>query len=384
MKIVVAPDSFKGSLSSVAAAGSMEAGIKKVCSDIDIVKIPVADGGEGMVEALVCAAGGSIVKAGVHGPLMEPVESFFGILAGGKTAVIEMAAASGLGMVPAGRLDPMETTTYGVGELIAAAMDAGCTGIIVGIGGSATNDGGIGMAQALGARFYDKDGQVLGHGGRYAGEAASIDVSGLDKRLKGMDIIAACDVNNPLCGPNGASYVFGPQKGATPSMVERLDAGLRRYAQVIEKELCIDIADIPGSGAAGGLGGGLIAFAGAVLRPGIDIMMDICRFEDAIKDADLLMTGEGMTDYQTACGKAPAGLAAAAKKHGVPVVCLSGSLGMGFEAVYEAGIDAALSIIGKPMLLEEAMADAGRMLEASAGAVARLFLALAGRGKNKC
>lgn len=379
MKIVVAPDSFKGSLSALEAANYIEAGIIEASGNIEVVKIPAADGGEGTVEALIMGAGGNIIRKTVTGPLNNKIDSFFGILGDGTTAVIEMAAAAGLTLIPADKRNPLDATTYGVGELILAAVDRGCNRIIVGLGGSATNDGGMGMAQAFGVEFTDREGNLLGQGGRFLADISSIDVSKIDKRLSGVEIVAACDVKNPLFGPEGASHVYGPQKGAFPEMVKFLDEGMENYANCIERDLGTSIANIPGSGAAGGLGGGLIAFTGAVLRPGIDIVIETCKFEGVVKDADLLITGEGRTDFQTAYGKVPVGLAAIAKKYEVPVVCLSGGLGNGFEEVYGCGIDSAFSIINNAMPLQEAIANAGELLTQSAYALTRLILKFASR-----
>lgn len=374
MKIVVAPDSFKENMTASEVAGFIEAGIRKANPGISVKKIPVADGGEGTVEALVTATGGKIVENQVSGPLMEKVPSFFGILGDGETAVVEMAAAAGLNLVPPDKRNPLDTTTYGVGELILAAIEHGCRKIILGIGGSATNDGGMGMAQALGVKFRDSAGNLLGQGGRYLGEVAAIDISGLDGRITSVEIDVACDIKNTMCGEKGASYVYGPQKGATPEMVEFLDSGMKNFASVIKSTLGKDIKDIPGSGAAGGLGGGSIAFADAVLKPGIDIVMQACRFEEEIKNSDLLITGEGKTDRQTAFGKVPVGLAAVAEKYNVPVICLSGSLGAGYEEIYKYGIDAAFSNVNDAMPLEEAMLKSGELLTQAAYALTRLVM----------
>lgn len=378
MKIVVAPDSFKGNLSAGQVAAYMEAGIKKADAAIEVKKIPVADGGEGTVEALVMATDGEIVGKRVKGPLMEELDSFFGVLGDHSTAVVEMAAAAGLNLVDETARNPMNTTTYGVGELILAAMDHGCKRIILGIGGSATNDGGMGMAQALGARFFDRDSELLGTGGKYLTDVFSIDVTEMDPRLKDIEFIVACDVKNPLYGPYGAACIYGPQKGAAAAQVEHLDQGLRNYAEKVKKYLGIDIADIPGSGAAGGLGGGLVAFLGARLKPGIDVVLKYCEFDKFIQDADLLITGEGKTDGQTAFGKVPVGIAAAAARYDVPVVCLSGGLGEGYEDIYQYGIDAAFSNVNDAMPLKTAMERSGVMLTQSAYAITRLVKRIKG------
>lgn len=380
MKIVVAPDSFKGNLTAVEAANYIEKGIKRAGADIEVKKIPVADGGEGTVDALVAAASGSIIRTTVHGPLMEEIEAYFGILGDGSTAVVEMAAAAGLSLVPQELRNPLETTTYGVGELILKALDKGCDKIIIGLGGSSTNDGGMGMAQALGVRFLGEGNRLLGQGGKYLEEVRAIDLDGLDKRLKAVRIVAACDVKNPLYGPEGAAYVYGPQKGADKAMVEVLDRGLVNYSERIKQAIGRDISCIPGSGAAGGLGGGILAFLRAELKPGIEIVIEHSRFEEHVKDADLLITGEGRTDMQTAYGKVPVGLASIASKYGVPVVCLSGGLGEDYEAVYDKGITAALSCASGPMTLEEAMKHSGELLTQSAYTITRLVTNILAKG----
>lgn len=374
MKVIIAPDSFKGNLTAVEVADFIEKGVLSVDPGIIARKIPVADGGEGTVDAMVTATGGKKVCVRVKGPLMDEIDSFFGVLGDGKTAVIEMAAASGLSLVPPEKRNPLETTTYGVGQLILAAADMGCTKVIIGLGGSATNDGGVGMAQALGAVFYDENMKPLGVAGKYAGMVKSIDMSMLDRRLKSIEIVAACDVRNPLCGPNGASAVFGPQKGATPEMVKFLDRSLLNYGRILEQTTGKKIITVPGSGAAGGLGAGLLAFAGAEMKSGIEIVLESCNAEKHIKDSDLVITGEGRTDAQTAFGKVPAGIAALASKYNVPVVCLSGGLGDDYEEIYKCGIDAAFSNVMDAMSLEEAKARSGEFLEKTARSIIRLVM----------
>ena len=373
MKIVVAPDSFKNNLSAIQVANYIEQGIKKVDSGIEVHKIPVADGGEGTVEALVMAAGGQIIEKSVIGPLGDKIPSFFGILSDGTTAVIEMAAAAGIMLVKEDKLNPLETTTYGVGELILEAIHLGCKKIIIGIGGSSTNDGGMGMAQALGVKFFNADGDILGLGGKYMKAVCTMELPNLGEIFKDIEIIVACDVKNTLYGPKGATYIYGPQKGATNLMLEELENGMKIYANVIMKTMGTDISLIPGSGAAGGLGGGLIAFTGATLKSGIDIVIETSHFEDIIKDADLLITGEGKTDGQTVYGKVPVGLALVAKKFKVPVICLSGGLGEGYEDIYNFGIDAAFSNVTDAMSLKEAMKKSGEMLTQSAYSLVRLI-----------
>lgn len=338
MKILLAPDSFKGSLSSKEVCHAMENGIKRVI-DAEIISIPIADGGEGTVEALVYAVGGEIIKSDVTGPLGEKVEAFYGILKDG-TAVIEMAACAGLYLIPEEKRNPLKTTTYGVGELIKLALDRGCRKFIIGIGGSATNDGGVGMAQALGARFLDKDGNEIGFGGGELYKIEKIDISSIDKRIYESEFIVASDVDNPLCGEKGASYVYGPQKGATPEMIKILDENLRHLAYEAKKVIEKDYSEVPGAGAAGGLGFGLMAFLGAKLKRGIDIIIETTRLEEKIKEVDLVITGEGNTDFQTAFGKAPAGIAKLAKKYNKPVIILSGGLGKDYKSLYDIGVTA--------------------------------------------
>src|SRR5690606_515448 len=289
-------------------AAAIAAGVRKVWPDARIDCVPLADGGEGTVEALVEATGGRFVQARVTGPLGEPVEAVYGLLGDGETAVIEMAAASGLPLVPPDRRDPARATTRGTGELIRAALDRGCRRLIIGIGGSATNDGGAGMAQALGVSFRGRHGRVLPLGGLALRELEAIDLSGLDPRIRETEIVAACDVDNPLYGPRGASAVYGPQKGATPELVEALDQALRRYAEVLYRDLGIDVQAIPGSGAAGGLGAGLVALLGAQLKPGIELVLEALDFRRRLEGADLVIAAEGGVDRQTAFGKAPSGV----------------------------------------------------------------------------
>jgi glycerate kinase len=372
MKIVIAPDSFKGSMTATAAAEAMGRGVRQVLAGAEIDLVPMADGGEGTVEALVTATGGRIVPVRVTGPLGEPVEAFFGLLGDGQTAVIEMAAASGLPHVAPERRNPLLTTTYGTGELVRAALDAGARRLIIGLGGSATVDGGVGMVQALGGRFLDAAGQELPPGGGALTRLARIDLSGLDPRLAACPITAACDVDNPLTGPKGAAAVFGPQKGADPAMVEQLDQGLGRLAAVIRRDLEQDVEHMPGAGAAGGMGGGLVALLGATLRSGVEIVIEASRLRERLAGASLCLTGEGGTDFQTAHGKTPMGVAQAAKAHGVPVLCLSGGLGRDYEAVYTVGIDAVMSIVPGPISLEEAVRRGPELAEAAAARALRL------------
>jgi len=373
MKIVIAPDSFKGSVSAKDAALSIKNGIIKVYKDIDIVCIPMADGGEGTVQPMVDATGGKIIYTKVHGPMFREVDAFYGILGDGRTAVIEMAAASGLPLVSDDEKDPMNASTYGTGELIKHALDNGCERIIMGVGGSATNDGGQGMAKALGVSFLDKQGNDIGYGGGSLDKLYSIDVSGMDERINNCEVILACDVENPLCGPTGATYIFGPQKGAKDGVLEILDKNLEHYADVIKSTLDVDIKDYPGAGAAGGLGGGALAFLNAKMRKGVEIVIDMVELDGYVKDADLVITGEGMMDFQTQFGKTPFGVAKTAKKYDVPVIALVGKIGKGADALYDLGIDSIFSIVDGPMSLEDAMANGGKLLEDAAERVMRLY-----------
>jgi len=347
-------------------------GILKVLPDADIVRIPMADGGEGTVEALLSSCGGRTIETVVTGPLGEKVTCTFGILNNG-IAVIEMSAASGLTLVPEGKRNPLITTTFGTGELIKAALDNGCKKIIIGIGGSATNDGGAGMAQALGISLKDSGGNELGFGGGELGKLADIDISNLDPRINGTEIIVACDVTNPLYGEKGASEVYGPQKGATYEMVAVLDNNLKHFSEIIKNKLGKDIANIPGAGAAGGLGAGLIAFCNAALKSGINTILDACDFDRHIKDCDLIITGEGRIDAQSAYGKVPAGIAKRAKKFNKPVLVIAGGIGKDASAVYDVGIDGIMAIVNKAMPLDEAMSNAAELLEDAAERAMRII-----------
>ena len=335
----------------------------------------MADGGEGTTQALVAATGGSIREAQVTGPLGEPVVACFGLLGDGHTAVIEMAAASGLVLVPAERRNPLITTTRGTGELLLAAIAAGARRVVVGIGGSATNDGGAGLGQSLGFRLLDDDGRDLEAGGGNLGRLARIDPSGRRRELDGVEIAVACDVTNPLCGPEGASAVYGPQKGATPAMVEALDRNLAHFAAIVERDLGVAIKDLPGSGAAGGLGGGLVAFAAGKLEPGINLIIDAVKLAERLENADLCLTGEGAIDAQSAFGKTAVGVARLARSLGCPVLALAGSIGPGAEAVLEHGIDAYFSICPGPISLDQAIDQAGTLLERATEQAVRGFLA---------
>ena len=373
MKIIIAPDSFKGSLSATEVAEAIADGILRASSETECVLIPLADGGEGTVEALVKATSGRIVQQLATGPMGNRIDSFFGLLGDGATAVIEMAAASGLPLIPEDQRNPMVTTSFGAGELIRAALDIGCRKLILGIGGSATNDGGIGTIQALGGKFLDQDGVEVGFGGKELARIVSIDLSELDSRLKETDITVASDVDNPLTGDRGASAVFGPQKGATPEMINLLDAGLANLAEVIRRDLGVDIEFMPGAGAAGGLGGGTIAFLNAKLRPGIQIVLDATRFREHLAGCDLVITGEGRIDSQTLHGKTISGVLLAALAKGVPVLALAGSVDPSGYELIDHGALALLSITDKPMNLQEAQSHAEELLSRVAEQAFRLF-----------
>lgn len=371
-KVVIAPDSFKGSLTAGQVCEAAEEGLRRVWPEAEVVSVPMADGGEGTVQSLVDATSGRIVNIDVTGPLGETVAAFFGVLGDGVTAVIEMAAASGLPLVPQGLRNPALATTRGTGELIRGALDAGCRRFIIGIGGSATNDGGSGMAQALGVRLLGESGAEIGPGGAELARLARIDVSGLDPRASQSEFVVACDVDNPLTGPRGASAVYGPQKGATPEMVKTLDDALRNLASVVRRDLGVDVDGIPGAGAAGGLGAGLMAFLGASLRRGVDIVVETVRLREQMKGASLVITGEGRTDFQTLFGKTPMGVANVAKALGIPVVIISGAIADDARGLYAHGIDALMSIAKGPCTIEEAMANAGPRVADAAETAARL------------
>ena len=353
MKIVIAPDSFKGSLTAVEIADAIGQGVKEIFPEAKIIKIPMADGGDGTVQCLVTATGGEILREKVTGPLGDEVLASYGILGGMKTAVIEMAEASGLTLVPENKRNPLITTTYGTGQLIKAALDQGCKKMIIGIGGSATNDGGAGMVQALGVRLLDREGKEIGFGGGELKKISRIDISNLDNRLSETEVLIASDVTNPLCGPKGASRIYGPQKGATPKVIEELDESLAHFAEIIKRDLNKNVKDMPGAGAAGGLGAGLIAFLDAELKPGIEIIIEIVKLEQAIKDADLVITGEGKIDSQTIYGKAPIGVAKIAKKYNIPVIAVAAIISDDADIVHQYGINTLIKISEPPMSLTE-------------------------------
>ncbi|HOI55306.1 MAG TPA: glycerate kinase [Phycisphaerae bacterium] len=380
MKIILAPDSFKESLSAADVARAMGRGAAEACADAGrttpaLVHLPIADGGEGTVECLVAATGGRLMTATVTGPLGERVEAAWGMLGDGRTAAIEMAAASGLPLVPPDRRDPMLTTTFGTGELIRAALDAGARRILIGIGGSATVDGGVGMAQALGASFRDAQGHETPRGGRGLAQIAAVRIDKLDPRLAQCDVLVACDVRNPLTGPEGAAAVFGPQKGATPDQVAALDAGLRNLAQRLRDDLGRDVESVPGAGAAGGLGAALMALLVAELRPGIDLVLDATRFNDHLAGADLVLTGEGRLDAQSLHGKATVGVARRSRDAGVPCIVIAGSLAGDPAAFRREGIVDARSLVAADVTVAEAMRHAAALVQRRAAEAVADFLA---------
>ena len=373
MRVVIAPDSFKECLPAAAVAKALADGWRRVFPEADIACVPMADGGEGTVDALVAATGGRPVTVSVTGPLGDPLDATYGLLGDGRTAVIEMAAASGLALAPPEARNPAVATTYGTGELMRHALDTGAERMIVGIGGSATNDGGAGMAQALGFSLLDAHGAALPPGGAALASLARIDASGRHPALDACDVRVGCDVDNPLCGPEGASHVYAPQKGAAPETVERLDVALHHFAAQIEAQRGVRVIDVPGAGAAGGLGAGLLAFAGAQLEAGVPLIAEACGLAGRIAGADLLLTGEGRLDAQSAYGKTPVGVARIAKAQGVPVIAVAGALAPGYEAVYACGIDAAYSCCAAPMPVSQAVAHAPQYLRDVAEALARTW-----------
>jgi glycerate kinase len=372
MKLVIAPDSFKESLSARAVAEAIAAGWARVYPDAELLLCPMADGGEGTVDALLSATGGKLQQTRVSGPLGDPVEAHWGLLPDAQ-AIIEMAEASGLHLVEPGRRDVLAASSHGTGELIRAALDAGVRRIVLGLGGSATNDGGAGLLAALGVRFLDREGQELPLGGAALAHLSQIDLTGLDTRLAQVEVMVAADVDNPLCGPRGASAVFGPQKGASPEQVAQLDEALGHYADVMAATLGEDLRDFPGVGAAGGLGFAARAVLRAGFRPGVELVAELSGLVEAMQGADLVITGEGRLDGQSLHGKTPVGVARLARTAGVPVIALAGSLGEGYQRLYAEGIGAAFSLAPGPLSLEQAMAEAGPELSARAADLARLW-----------
>ncbi|KHD37139.1 glycerate kinase [Clostridium acetobutylicum] len=371
--IVLAPDSFKESMTAKEVCLAMEKGIKKVNDRINCIHVPMADGGEGTMQSLVDATNGKVYSLNVKGPLLDKVEAQYGILGNGEIGVIEMASASGIHLVPKEKRNPLITTTYGTGELVRACLDRGVKKILIGIGGSSTNDGGVGAIKALGAKFLDEEGEDIGFGGGSLSKLNKIDLSELDERLSKVEIEVACDVNNPLCGKNGASNIFGPQKGATKEMVETLDENLKHYARIIKEQCKKDVIDMPGAGAAGGLGAGLVAFLDGKLERGIGLVIKYSGLEEKVKDCDIVFTGEGSIDYQTKFGKTPIGVAKLAKKYDKPVIALAGKVGDNIEDLYEEGIDSIFGIIRGVGTLEEVLKDGKENIEKTSENIMRLI-----------
>ena len=363
MKIVVAPQEFKGSISALNVSKAAKKGILKVFPKADIVICPVADGGDGTLETLVEISGGSKKQCSVYDPLGKKINTEWGGMGDNKTAVIEMARMCGLALLELNERDPLKATTFGLGQTINNALDQGFRKFIIGIGGSATNDGGVGMAQALGVEVLDKHGSQIPWGGAALAEASSIDVSEIDKRVSESEFMVACDVTNPLTGPEGASAVYGPQKGATPEMVAKLDEALSNLANVIKKDLNKEVSQHAGAGAAGGLGAGIMAFLGGELRAGVDIVLDTVQIDEKLKGADIVITGEGAMDFQTVYNKAPIGVAKRASQLGIPTIGICGMLGKDYQVVHNNGIEAAISITNGPMSLSESSKNANELVE---------------------
>lgn len=373
MKIVIAPDSFKESLTALEVAQAIHTGFARIFPDADYCLVPMADGGEGSVQSLIDATQGSLQKIMVKAPLVNSVEAFFGLSGDKQTAFIEMAAASGLHLVPFEQRNPLITTSFGTGELIKAALDLGVKKILLGIGGSATNDAGAGMLQALGVKFLNSSQQEIGFGGEQLSQIERIDLSQLDSRLQNVEIIVACDVDNPLCGERGASAIFGPQKGATVEMVQTLDSALAHFAEKVKQQLGIDIADKAGSGAAGGMGGGLQILPQVQLKAGVEIIIEATHLAEKLQDADLVITGEGRMDAQSIAGKTPIGVARTAKVFGKPVIAIVGCLREDYPVVYQHGIDAVFPIIRQLNTLEDTLKLGHDNLISAAENIARLY-----------
>ena len=362
MKIVIAPQAFKGSLSALNVANAVQKGVRRIFPDAQILTCPVADGGDGTLETLVESSGGKIMETNVADPTGKPIVAQWGAMGDGNTAVIEMARTSGLALLTLEERDPLNATTYGLGEIIVSALNKGFRKFIVGIGGSATNDAGAGMAQALGIKLMDREGRNLVFGGAALQNLSVIDTSSIDQRVLESNFQIACDVNNPLTGPEGASAVYGPQKGATEENVRQLDSALGVFAEVAKRDLGKDISNLEGAGAAGGLGAGMIAFVEGHLRAGVDIVLDTVNLAEKLESADLVITGEGSIDFQTVYNKAPIGVARMAKARGIPTIGISGMLGENYQIVHNHGIDAALSIANGPISLEESLQNAPSLI----------------------
>ena len=371
--MVLAPDSFKESMTAKEVCEAMERGIRKANSQIRCIHVPMADGGEGTMQSLVDATGGRVYSKEVVGPLGNNVVAEYGILGNGENGVIEMASASGIHLVDSEKRNPLITTTFGTGQLIKACLDKGVKKLLIGIGGSATNDGGAGFIQALGGRLLDENGDDLSYGGGALAKLHTIDLSNLDERLKYVSVEVACDVNNPLCGKEGASYVFGPQKGATREMIEILEQNLSHYAEVIKEQLGKDVISKAGAGAAGGLGAGLMAFLDVKLKSGIEMVIEYANLEEKVRDADMVWTGEGSIDFQTQYGKTPLGVAMIAKKYNKPVIALAGRVGNDIDVLYDKGIDAIFGIMRGVTSIEEALVKGPENVEKTSENIIRLL-----------
>ncbi|MGY0615035.1 glycerate kinase [Vibrio sp. FJH11] len=374
MKVVIAPDSFKESLTAKQVSDAIKTGLARVWHDAEFVTVPVADGGEGTVQSLIDATQGEQVFTTVMDPLGNEVQAFYGILGDGETAVIEMAEASGLHLVPTDARDPKLTSSFGTGQLIKHALERGMQRLIIGLGGSATNDGGAGMLAALGVNFLDEAGNAIAVNGGGLVNLSSIDISGLDSRLAQCEILVACDVDNPLCGEKGASAIFGPQKGATASDVATLDNALLKFGELTEQVTGKHVLTREGAGAAGGMGAALLGYTPARLQPGIEIVLETVKLAELVADADIVFTGEGRIDHQTAHGKTPMGVAKVAKQFNLPVIALAGCVGDNFQAVYQCGIDAVFPCVPRAMSLADAMKEADTNVANLAENVARLWL----------
>ena len=371
-KVLISPDSFKESLDGMEVSMAIREGLERAIDGVESICLPVADGGDGTIEALVKASNGSFMTTRVLGPLGVPIDAIWGVMGDGVTAVIEMARASGLALLTDEQRDPRYTTTFGTGQLIYEAIQKGYKKLIIGIGGSATNDGGVGMAQALGVKFLDQQGKELPFGGAPLINLKEIDTSNISSEISELSVLVASDVSNPLCGKTGASAIYGPQKGANPTMVLELDSALKNYADVISSTLGKNVELSPGAGAAGGLGAGLMAFMDAELRPGIDLVTEALDFDKYLQDCDLVITGEGAIDGSTIFNKAPVGVAKRAKKYNIPVIAFAGTLGDGYQKVYEHGIDAVFNVQNKPMSLQDSMKDTKELLIDSVNRVMRV------------
>ena len=373
LTILLAPDSFKESMSAKEVCEAMEKGIKKASPNIKCIQVPMADGGEGTMQSLVDATGGKIYSINVIGPLGNEIKACYGILGDGETGMLEMASASGLHLVPIEKRNPLITTTYGTGQLIKACLDYGVRKLLIGLGGSSTNDGGAGVVQALGGKLMDELGNEIGFGGGELGRLKTLDLTGFDPRLKSIIVEAACDVNNPLCGDNGASNVFGSQKGATPQMIKELDGNLSHYASILKEQLSKDVIDVPGAGAAGGLGAGLMAFLDATLKKGIEMVIEYTKLEEKVKCSDMVWTGEGSIDFQTQYGKTPLGVAIVAKKYNKPVIAFAGRVEDNIEVLYDKGIDSVFCIINQLTNLDNALVKGKDNMEKTAENVVKLM-----------